>query len=221
VAKGYGLGWEFLRVNGRQLINVDGGTANFQSSLFIDPAANVGVYIAANVVSALDAFSSPSGSTSLDGATTRGMAATVLSIVTKQPLPNEGPGHERLTLTFDLVIAVLTAALVIWVARTPMRLRSWADRGIVDTPALARRIGAIVVLNSALAIALLYLTLNVPAWKVIVEFQPDLGYWLDAVAAVLLIKGLVEVLFVTDAHRRVTRSSVRDVRLTKGDLDHA
>src|SRR5262249_28807834 len=57
----YGLGWEFVQSNGRTLINHDGGTTSFQTSLFMDPEAKVGVFIAANVVNALDTFSSSHG----------------------------------------------------------------------------------------------------------------------------------------------------------------
>jgi CubicO group peptidase (beta-lactamase class C family) len=67
----YGMGWEAVRLNGRTLINHDGGVPNFQASVFFDPAARVGVFVAANVMSALDAFSSPHGSDRLDGITTR------------------------------------------------------------------------------------------------------------------------------------------------------
>ena len=58
----YGLGWEMVQLNGRTLINHDDGAPNFQTSVFFDPQARVGVFIAANVMSALDALSSPPGS---------------------------------------------------------------------------------------------------------------------------------------------------------------
>jgi CubicO group peptidase (beta-lactamase class C family) len=197
----YGLGWEFARVNGRELINHDGGTANFQSSLFIDPQAHVGVYIAANIISALDAFSSPSSSSPFDGATTRGMAARVLSMVTNQPLPKQGPGHERLTVVFNLLIAVLTAALAVSLARVPMRLRCWAGEPVVSGSELAPRVGIILLLNSALAIALTYLWLYVPVWRALRKFEPDLGYWLMGVAVLLLVKGAVEASFLARLFR--------------------
>jgi CubicO group peptidase (beta-lactamase class C family) len=189
----YGMGWESVRLNGRRLINHDGGTANFQSSLFFDPDARIGVVILANVINALDAFSSPHGSSPLDGQTTRAMAQTVLSLATKQPLPSTGPGHELLTLLFDLAILALTGALVMSLARVRGRHRRLAQRGIATWSDLAGHSGLAAVSNFALPAAVLYLSLNVPAWKVIVLFQPDLGYWLDAVALVLFLKGLLEL----------------------------
>jgi hypothetical protein len=50
---------------------------------------------------------------------------------------------------------------------------------------------AVCVSNLALPAAALYLSLDVPVWKVIVLFQPDLGHWLDAAALALFFKGLL------------------------------
>ncbi len=88
----YGFGWELIREDGRLLTNHDGGTPNFQSSVFLDPDARVGVFLAANVVNGLDALSSPHGSSPLDGLTVRAMAMSVLSLVSHRPLPDQGRG---------------------------------------------------------------------------------------------------------------------------------
>ena len=200
--KSYGVGWESTRVNGRRLISHDGGTSNFQASLFFDPEARVGVFIAANVVSALDTFSSPSGASPLDGPTVRAMAQSVLSIATNQPLPSPGPGHERLTLIFNLVILALTGVLVMSLARIPGRYRRLARRGTASRSTLRWHIVRIALLHFALPIAILYLALGVPIWKVIAEFQPDLAYWLYAAAIVLFLAGLVETALLRKVFRR-------------------
>ena len=75
------MGWESVQINGRTLVNFDGGTANFECSIFFDPEARVGVFLAANVMCALDAFSSPHGSDPLDGVTVRAMAQSMLSML--------------------------------------------------------------------------------------------------------------------------------------------
>lgn len=49
------------------------------------------------------------------------------------------------------------------------------------------------ILNCVLPLLILYLALEVPAWKVTVLMVPDLGYWLEAVAAVVFLKGLLEI----------------------------
>jgi NADH dehydrogenase FAD-containing subunit/CubicO group peptidase (beta-lactamase class C family) len=198
----YGLGWEFGRVGGRTLINHDGGTANFQSSLFIDPAARVGVYVAANAINALDAFASPHGLSPLDGQTTRAMAQTVLSLATNQPLPQAGIGHRRLTLIFDALIALLSAALAMSLVRIRRRHRRMARQGIASRPELWSRISIAVVFNLALPILLLYLSFAVPAWRAFALFEPDLEYWLYGVAIVLFLKGVLEVAFIARAYRQ-------------------
>ena len=209
----YGLGWEFVRANGRTLINHDGGTANSQASLFFDPDARVGVFVAANVINALDAFASPSGTSPLDGQTTRAMAHVVLNMATNQPLPDQSPGHELLTVIFDLAILVLTIALVWSLVRIPRRHQRLSQRGITGWAALGRHAAAIVVVNWLLPIAVLYLSLDVPAWRALILFEPDLGYWLDGVAAVLFTKGLVELVlawsvFARTRHVGATRAAM-------------
>jgi hypothetical protein len=184
-----------VRIDGHRLVNLDGGTANFQASLFFDPDARVGVFVAANVVNALDTFSSPSGASALDGPTARGMALTVLSMATNRPLPDVGPGHERLTLLFDLVLLGLTIALAVALWRIPAWYRRSARRGIRSREELARRIVTAIVTGFALPVVLIYLAF-VPAWRVVSRFQPDLAWWLYAVGAVLLVKGVIEIVLL-------------------------
>lgn len=191
----YGFGWEFVRANGRTLINHDGGTVNFQTSLLMDPEGRAGVFVAANVINALDTFSSPHGGSTLDGLTVREMARVVLSLATHQPLPSRGVGHERLTFVFDLTIAILTVWLAISLARVPRRYRRIERQGMLARSELRRRALTIAALNWTLPIVVLYLTIGPfsAVWKVLVEFQPDGGYWLETVAIVLFVKGLVEL----------------------------
>jgi NADH:ubiquinone reductase (H+-translocating) len=191
--KAYCYGWEFVRSNGRVLIDHDGGTADFQTSLFMDPEAHVGVFVAANAMGLLDAFSSPPGGSRLDGQTTRAMAHTILSLVTNQPLPDRGPGHEQVTLIVNLVLAVLTGALAISLARIPHRYRQLSRAGFADRAAFARHVAPALVAIVVLPAALLYLWLAAPAWRVVAQFQPDLAFWLTAVAIILVLKALVEV----------------------------
>ena len=41
------MGWEQIYVDGHRLVNHDGGTANFQTSIFFDPKERIGVYVGA------------------------------------------------------------------------------------------------------------------------------------------------------------------------------
>jgi NADH dehydrogenase len=210
--KGYGFGWEFPRSNGRLLINHDGGTANYQSSLFIDPEARVGVFVAANAMGLLDAYSSPPGSTRLDGQTTRAMAHTILSLATHQPLPDQGPGHERLTLIYVLLLAILTGALAISLARMPYRYRRLAWNGIPNQAAYARRVAFPLATIVLVSVALLYLWLALPAWRVLALFQPDLGVWLTTVGIILVLKALLEVALASHVYRHPPRRGDAQIR---------
>ncbi|HEX5436672.1 MAG TPA: serine hydrolase domain-containing protein [Gemmatimonadaceae bacterium] len=194
--KHYGMGWESLRANGRRLINHDGGAANFQASVFFDPEARVGVFVAADVISALDAFSSPPGNSRLDGATTRAMAHTVLSMAMGEPVPSQGVGIEMLTVAFDLTILALTVVLLL----SLMRMRGWyrrlVGRGVENRAEAVSESAEVAVRNFVVPAAALYLTVAVPAWDALVIFQPDLEYWVNAVAIVLFLKGVVELALV-------------------------
>ncbi len=205
----YGLGWEFLQDNGRTLVNHDGGTPNFMTSLFFDPQERVGVYVAANICGALDTFTSPPGASVLDGATVRAMAHSVLSLATNQPMPDQGPGHALLYTLLDLVLLALTGALGISLARIPGRYQRLAQRGITRWSDLAWRSGLAAVLHFVWPLWVLYEALGGPTWKTLVMYQPDLGYWLETAGAIVFLKGLVEIALAWRVFRRTHQSQVR------------
>jgi CubicO group peptidase (beta-lactamase class C family) len=189
----YGIGWESVRSNRRHLLNSDGGTVNFQSSIFFDPASRVGVYVAANVVNALDTFSSPHGASVLDGSTVRSMAHVILTLATNQPPPDQGPGHERLTLMFNLLLLALTVLIVIVLLRTPRHFRRLAQLAAESKGTLVRHASIAAIAWLIVPIAVAWLALFSAPWKVIAAFQPDLAWWLYAVAVVLLLRALLEI----------------------------
>ena len=127
----YGMGWESGSIGGYNVVSHDGGTANFQSSVFFDPDERIGVFIVANVMCALDAFSSPHGSTALDGSTVRGMAQNVLSMVANRPPPKQGLGIRKLYIIFDVVILALTVILIASLLRISKRYQKLKERRIV------------------------------------------------------------------------------------------
>lgn len=189
----YGNGWELAELNGRTLVNLDGGTADFQGSVFFDPEERVGVFVAANVMNALDGLSSPPHPATFASITARGIAQSVLSLTTNQPLPDQGLGIERISLIYSLLVLALTGALVFAFARLPRRYRRWAQRGLATWSDLARRGGLSAALHFAWPAALLYVALTVPEWKELVWFQPDLTYWLSGAAALVALKGGIEL----------------------------
>ena len=213
----YGLGWESVRIDGRRLINFDGATGNFQGSLFIDPEDRVGVFLAANVMSALDGLSSSRSSSSLGASTaqelvrrlldrgeskgllvsalitTRGMAHSVLNIAAHRPVPRQGPGQRRVSLIVDLVILGLTGLLILSLVRIPDWYGQLAMHGIAGWSGLAQLSGQIAILHFAWPLALLYVVLKFPYWIILSLYQPDLVTWLESVAVVVFLKGLLEI----------------------------
>jgi CubicO group peptidase (beta-lactamase class C family) len=192
----YGLGWESVRIDGRRLVNHDGATANYQCSLFMDPKDRVGVFLAADVMNGLDGLSSSRSSASRAGTaliTTRDMSLSVLNMAAGRPLPRQGPGQSRVSLIVDLVILLLTGALILSLVRIPEWYGQLAVQGIAGWSELSWRVGLIAVLHFTLPVALLYVMLRVPYWIFFALYQPDLVVWLETVAAVLFLKGLLEI----------------------------
>jgi len=193
-ANAYGMGWELLQRDGHRLFNHDGGTPNFQASLLFDPDARVGVFVAANALNGLDAFSSPSGESWLDGQTLRAIAQVVLSLATGRPLPDEGPGHRLLTLVFDAVILMLSALVVTSFVRLRGRYRRLTQRGLARPSELAWRAVAVGIVNFLVPVAVLALVLWSWIWKaLVVQFEPDLAWWLYVVSLLLVVKGAIEL----------------------------
>jgi hypothetical protein len=160
----------------------------------------MGVFIAANVMNALDGLSSPRGAGATFAAiTTRGKAQSVFSLTTQQLLPNQGLGSARVSLTYDRLVLALTGGPVralVRMPRMPRRDRRLAPRGLARRSDLARRSGWIAALHFAWPAALCYLALTLPEWKELVWFQPDRMYWLSAVAALVALKGAIELALV-------------------------
>jgi CubicO group peptidase (beta-lactamase class C family) len=198
----YAMGWERPEIGGRHLINHDGGTANFQCSVFMDPDEHVGVFVAANIMSALDAFSTPHGAEPLDGETVRGVALSVLSLATKRPLPDQGRGKRQSYVIFDLVLLTLTTLLVISLMRIRRRYQRLRQRGIWSWWSFGWRSGLVALLHFTLPVLVVYLAMNVLLWHVLKMFQPDLIYWLEAVALVLLVKGVIEIALLARLFRQ-------------------
>jgi hypothetical protein len=91
------------------------------------------------------------------------------------------------------VILVLTGALILSMVRIPDWYGQLAVHGIASPSDLTWRIGLIAILHFAWPLALLYVVLKVPYWIMPVLYQPDLVIWLESVAAVVFLKGLLEI----------------------------
>jgi hypothetical protein len=121
------------------------------------------------------------------------MAHTVLNRATGRPVPSQGPGQRRVSLISFLVILGLTGALVLSLFRIPEWYGQLAMRGIASWSGLAQLSGQIALLHFAWPFALLYVVLTVPYWIILSLYQPDLVTWLESVAVVVFLKGLLEI----------------------------
>ncbi len=205
----YGMGWETAQLNGRRLVNQDGSNGDYQASLFFDPGSRVGVFMAANIVSALDTIASAHGTSNLDGISTRNMAETVLAMATAQPLPGQGIGIGRLSIIVDLLLLGLTGALVFSLARIPAWRKRLARRGIAGQPDLLRLGGKTALLHFTGPLALLYIALGIPGWIVFVMFEPDLVAWASAAAGLLALEGLVKLGLIGSVFRQTRQNLAR------------
>lgn len=202
----YGNGWELASFSGRRLVNQDGATANYQASMFFDPKARVGVYVAGNVMNASDGLSSPFGSATFAAITTRGMAQSVFSLTTYQPLPDQGLGIARISLIYELLVLALTGVLVVALVRVPQKYRRLAQQRLAQRSDLGRRTGKIAALHFVWPAGLLYLALTLPEWKEFVWFQPDLAYWLSGVALLVTLKGGLEIVLLCHVFQHASRA---------------
>ena len=106
------------------------------------------------------------------------------------------------SLLLVALLALLTAALVISVARIRRRHRRIAQRGIASRAELWSRVAIAVLVHCTLGIVLLVVWLAVPTWSALIRVEPDLGSWLAAAAIVLFIKGVFELVFIARVYQR-------------------
>ena len=186
----YGMGWFLDKVEGRTIIGHKGETSNFQAGMFFEPQTNTGVFVTANVIGMLDAFSSPLGTT------TSRIAKSVLSLAVGGVLPEQGRGVIKLYWIVGAVLLFLTGLLVVAVVRVPVRYRRLAQRGPLGLSGLAWRSALASVLHFPWPAGLLCLALVVPPWQVTATMQPDLACWLYGAAIIVFIKGVVEIVML-------------------------
>jgi hypothetical protein len=130
----------------------------------------------------------------------------------RQPLPDQGLGIARVSLIYGLLVLALTGVLAFALVRAPRRYRRLAQRGLAQWSELARRGGWIAAQHFVWPAALLYVALTVPEWKELVWFQPDLIYWLSAVAALVALKGGIELALAWHVFEQTRQDQVRPLK---------
>jgi hypothetical protein len=51
----------------------------------------------------------------------------------------------------------------------------------------------------------LYLAMKVFFWRILKMYEPDFYYWLEVVAIVLFVKGVIEIVLISNARQRFSR----------------
>jgi hypothetical protein len=178
----YGMGWIIGTTNGVPTLSNEGMTANFLTTMIIEPDTRWGIIVLANA------------SNMLGAGTTNRVAAAVLSQLAGNP-PSGYFWNIRTTyIIIDIVILVLTALLV----RSIVLIPRWRRQLIEDRPTSKRTLTLRVILPIALAIAwpliILLLVANGLGFslQVMMVMQPDLSYWVIAIALLSVVTGLVQ-----------------------------
>jgi hypothetical protein len=90
-------------------------------------------------------------------------------------------------------ILLLTGALILSLVRIPNWYGQLAVHGIPSPSDLTWRVGLIGILHFLCPLALLYVALKLPYWIILSLYQPDLILWLESVAAVVFVKGVLQI----------------------------
>lgn len=189
---GWAMGFYLQALDGVNMISMEGGTANYQSAWAFIPAEETGVVILSNVMNlATGMFAA--------GSAYR-ISREVLGMVSGYALASGFQTAARLYRTINLVVAVLTSWLVVSLVLMPLRLR-WLRRRKLRKAGFVFSLLVILLVHFGLPLAVFWGLpgfLGMPAawmltgWGVMLQFMPDLTWWLLAVGVVLMLKGLFE-----------------------------
>lgn len=187
----YGMGWGIGEENGTPVVDHEGGTGHFESAMFLAPKQGIGVVVLINVFGMIDAFSSAAGITA------RRIGLGVLSLASGRRAPEKpGPGVSKVYLVVDAAVLLLTVLMILTLVRLPRWRRRLEARAARGRSGLAGRVALIVGFHFGWPVLLLFglpARAEFPVWQVMGIFQPDLTYWLAAVALVTLLKGMIEI----------------------------
>lgn len=87
-------------------------------------------------------------------------------------------------------------ALILSLVRIPdgyRHLAMHAMHGIPGPSDLTWRVGGIAILHFLWPLALLYVALKIPYWIILSLYQPNPVVWLESVAAVVFLRGVLQI----------------------------
>jgi CubicO group peptidase (beta-lactamase class C family) len=195
----YGMGWVNGQLGGVPAIWHDGDEPNFHTLLLIEPETRWGaiLLVNANSVMPIGSGDSPLPLQSLQSGIARLLAGQA---------PQSSLSLTRFYLIFDGVLVVLSALAIFPL----LRLRRWSSRFGQRRHRLVR-LGLRLTLEVALPLALLlgvslFASNMVGAtnWYEILLLWPDVGSWILAICALLLLTAVLRAVLAIRVLRRTT-----------------
>jgi len=191
----YGMGWITNPVGGVPALWHDGENPHFHALLLIEPQTHWGVILLVNANTITPPWKTPLQS--LDAGVTRLLAGQA---------PQASTSLTTVYLILDGILVVLSALAVFpllrlrrWSSRFEQRQRQWPQ---------FLRLGLRLTWDVALPVALLLgaslfgSLVGAPSWNWILLGWPDLGSWILAICALLLLTGILRAVLAIRVLRR-------------------
>ena len=190
-----GMGWESRSVGGVPVVRHDGTNANFYADMALNVQDRWGVVILTNF-----------DSLNLNGGRLQGLSSGVISLLRGEAPPEVPMPHHPLLATAMLVVAVVTALMLVGIVRTVVLLRRWRtrpDSRPQGPRAMALRVGLPLIANLGWGLGLLFGFPQVayplmPTMLIV----PDLGYLVVASGLAALTWGILRTVLAYFALRR-------------------
>jgi CubicO group peptidase (beta-lactamase class C family) len=183
----YGLGWLIEYVDGNPTILHHGSTANFHSTMLIEPDTNRGIVVLTNV-GLFELWSLGPSKVITEG---------ISRLLRDQPPTSYGLGIGTRYLIADIIIGLLTVLVIISFVMLPWWRRRITNQIPQDSLTFARRVILPIVIDFTwpLIILISFPALShTPSWSYWLGFEPDFSYWLISIASLTLIKAIIRVI---------------------------
>lgn len=178
----YAMGWMVTPIDGRTAVLHHGSTANFHSSMFLEPGNRVGIVVLANVgVMGIGVMPGVTGE----------IATGISAIIRNEQPPGTGPTLFTQYLVADSIVVALTLCVLLFGGL----LTWWRRQLLIYHPEtrmeLARRVILPMVVDSNWSLLILFafpIITHTPSWNYWTLYVPDFSYWLIIISIITLVK---------------------------------
>jgi len=182
----YGMGWVIGEVNGVSTIWHHGSTANFHSTMLLQPEAKRGIVILTNV-GLFELWHVGSSEVIAEG---------IARLLNGQSPSDYGPTIISRYLIADIIIGLVTVLILVFI----MLLPRWRKKLIVHPPktilSIVRRVifPIVIEITWPLTVLIAFPTItNVPSWSYWLLYKPDFALWLIILVFVMLASGCIRI----------------------------